>query len=253
MSLLVNAERRPSQIWGWLQADFAEREREAFLRALPRLGQAPPPPAFSAKSSQEIYALCEREVRASERLLQGIGRSFFGSGQRMREIEACIALKSASLEAERQAQQDRYLIAQAAFVRQQNELDRRRQEFEARLMSLVDMRSSDYMKKVMEVSARSTNKEKILRAFERGLITWDSEPERRLAGPEAEELLQRVRRADGFKCAICSSAGGKVELHVHHIVPLSKLGTNQVENLVTLCYLCHSRQHKGFTVSRRAD
>ena len=39
--------------------------------------------------------------------------------------------------------------------------------------------------------------------------------------------------------------------HVHHIIPLSKLGTNEDANLVTLCYQCHNRQHKGFRVTRQ--
>lgn len=40
------------------------------------------------------------------------------------------------------------------------------------------------------------------------------------------------------------------ELHVHHIIPLSFFGTNNEQNLATLCYSCHNRQHPEFKVQR---
>ena len=55
----------------------------------------------------------------------------------------------------------------------------------------------------------------------------------------------RIRRRvtldrDGRQCQLCSS---KTELHVHHIRPLSRGGTNRYENLITLCRRCHNAQH----------
>ena len=40
----------------------------------------------------------------------------------------------------------------------------------------------------------------------------------------------------GDECAIC---GSKENLEVHHIVPISKGGTNEVENLAILCRKCN--------------
>jgi DNA polymerase III epsilon subunit family exonuclease len=57
-------------------------------------------------------------------------------------------------------------------------------------------------------------------------------------------------REDGFLCCICRRSISQSELHVHHIIPLASGGTNNYNNLVTLCYTCHNRQHEGFDVTR---
>lgn len=47
-------------------------------------------------------------------------------------------------------------------------------------------------------------------------------------------------RRDGHKCVYC---GSRHRLQVHHIRPLTRGGTNDVNNLVTLCHDCHVGQH----------
>lgn len=47
-----------------------------------------------------------------------------------------------------------------------------------------------------------------------------------------------VFKRDGYTCRICQKAGG--ELEVDHIVPVSKGGSNAMENLQTLCWTCNS-------------
>jgi len=46
-----------------------------------------------------------------------------------------------------------------------------------------------------------------------------------------------VLKRDGYKCRICRKAGG--ELEVDHIVPVSKGGTNDIDNLQTMCRACN--------------
>jgi hypothetical protein len=41
----------------------------------------------------------------------------------------------------------------------------------------------------------------------------------------------------------CSNCGCTENLHVHHIVPLTVGGTNEMGNLYTLCRKCHERLH----------
>jgi 5-methylcytosine-specific restriction endonuclease McrA len=55
------------------------------------------------------------------------------------------------------------------------------------------------------------------------------------------QLSEAVKHRDGHKCTDCGASG--VELHVHHVVPLSKGGTNDLDNLATLCSMCHSMIH----------
>lgn len=54
------------------------------------------------------------------------------------------------------------------------------------------------------------------------------------------ELRQLVLERDHNRCGNC---GSTEELHVHHIVPLSLGGTNEMGNLRTLCKSCHQRLH----------
>ena len=62
------------------------------------------------------------------------------------------------------------------------------------------------------------------------------------------KLSQKVKLRDGFRCQLCgdwkgkyySETGAAVEdIHAHHIIPKAKSGPNTMENLITLCDLCH--------------
>jgi hypothetical protein len=48
-----------------------------------------------------------------------------------------------------------------------------------------------------------------------------------------------VRKRDGFKCRYCGATPMARLLHVDHVVPVSKGGTNEMENLVTACVDCN--------------
>lgn len=58
----------------------------------------------------------------------------------------------------------------------------------------------------------------------------------------------KVKIRDGFGCRLCGDWKGKYypetdaiveDIHAHHIIPKSQGGTNTMENLITLCDLCH--------------
>lgn len=57
----------------------------------------------------------------------------------------------------------------------------------------------------------------------------------------SREIREAVIRRD-VCCTVC---GEKENLEVHHIVYRSKGGTDDMENLVTLCRACHAEKHKG--------
>ena len=48
-----------------------------------------------------------------------------------------------------------------------------------------------------------------------------------------------VKISAGYRCEKCGEGGGRVKLSTHHIVPLSKGGSNDYENLICLCKKCH--------------
>lgn len=52
---------------------------------------------------------------------------------------------------------------------------------------------------------------------------------------ERWNVLQR----DGFRCQYCGFTGADTELHVDHILPVSRGGTDHVSNLITACKPCN--------------
>lgn len=48
-----------------------------------------------------------------------------------------------------------------------------------------------------------------------------------------------VFKRDGFECHYCGAKPPAVLLHVDHIVPVSKGGGNDLDNLITSCQICN--------------
>lgn len=67
---------------------------------------------------------------------------------------------------------------------------------------------------------------------------------------EWERLRQLVLEQDRYRCMLCDTY--PKEKHVHHIIPISKFGSNHQNNLITLCYKCHNKAHPDITVTRYA-
>lgn len=51
---------------------------------------------------------------------------------------------------------------------------------------------------------------------------------------------KRLREEHGCRCYNC---GSSIDVQYHHIVPLAVGGTNSINNIVPLCYSCHSLVH----------
>lgn len=59
-----------------------------------------------------------------------------------------------------------------------------------------------------------------------------------------DSLRRSVYARDRHRCTLCGRKGGRrLALHAHHIVPLSRGGTNTLDNLATLCGDCHREVH----------
>jgi hypothetical protein len=59
----------------------------------------------------------------------------------------------------------------------------------------------------------------------------------RPSGPVWEQLRAATFRRDDFTCQYCGDQGGKLECD--HIVPVSRGGSNDPENLTTACFDCN--------------
>ncbi|MBI5651167.1 MAG: HNH endonuclease [Chloroflexi bacterium] len=57
-----------------------------------------------------------------------------------------------------------------------------------------------------------------------------------------------VKRRDGMRCVECGATDEV--LHAHHIIPLSRGGTNHPNNLQTLCENCHAEKHPHMLAER---
>jgi 5-methylcytosine-specific restriction endonuclease McrA len=65
---------------------------------------------------------------------------------------------------------------------------------------------------------------------------------------------QAVLYRDGHRCRRCGFPATPFEpLHVHHVVARAEGGTDALENLVTLCALCHPKLERQAGVFLRAS
>lgn len=61
-------------------------------------------------------------------------------------------------------------------------------------------------------------------------------------GTNWETYREKALQRDGRQCTRCGSSENE-SLHVHHKLPLAEGGTNDLDNLLTLCQECHHRVH----------
>jgi len=55
-----------------------------------------------------------------------------------------------------------------------------------------------------------------------------------------KHLRVQVLTRDGFKCRMCGRSRDEVSLEVDHIIPVSQGGTDELQNLATLCRDCNA-------------
>lgn len=53
-------------------------------------------------------------------------------------------------------------------------------------------------------------------------------------------IRPKALERDEYKCVQC---GSTTEIHVHHIIERKNGGSDELDNLQTLCRLCHSKKH----------
>jgi 5-methylcytosine-specific restriction endonuclease McrA len=58
------------------------------------------------------------------------------------------------------------------------------------------------------------------------------------------ELKQQIYDRDGNTCKMCYGVIKEKERQVHHIIPVSENGADDLKNLILLCNNCHTTVHK---------
>lgn len=62
--------------------------------------------------------------------------------------------------------------------------------------------------------------------------------------------IVKIAEKTNCRCAKCNSQDN---LHIHHIVPLSQGGDNNLSNLILLCQFCHKKVHKNMETENIYD
>jgi hypothetical protein len=58
-----------------------------------------------------------------------------------------------------------------------------------------------------------------------------------------------VFKRDGFKCVYCGNTPNESKLEIDHIVPVSKGGTNLIQNLIRSCFDCNRGKSNNLLTS----
>jgi DNA polymerase III epsilon subunit family exonuclease len=208
------------------------------------------PPELNQRELDNLFDRSLREVSRHEGILASMYRTLIDDSERQASAQEIANKKRDEI----------YARHQAACANHAKRI----QERETKL-SLLRVKRDDIPNEAKNkldrfhaaalTSTPTKSKEvRLLRAHALGLVTTAHE---QLARPEPtdevhEELKRGIRRQDGYRCVCCGHDGLMAELHVHHIIPLYKFGTNDPVNLVTLCLACHRKVHRrdGVTVTR---
>jgi len=59
---------------------------------------------------------------------------------------------------------------------------------------------------------------------------------------------REVYRREGYACALCERPG---VIHIHHVRPRSLGGTNELDNLIALCPVCHAIAHGEYRLDNQ--
>lgn len=73
---------------------------------------------------------------------------------------------------------------------------------------------------------------------QRGLNTWEYSLIE--IDPVPNTIRYEVLKRDGSRCLLCGVSAKESVLHVDHVVPRSRGGSNAIENLQTLCWQCNN-------------
>lgn len=71
--------------------------------------------------------------------------------------------------------------------------------------------------------------------------------------PIPRKLRHEVFKRDGYKCCECGATKDETSLEIDHIVPVSRGGTNDIDNLQTLCRECNRMKHTDEWIGGKTD
>ncbi len=244
---LSNSDKSPAKIVDERRSSATFGHREAAEQELARIRSLKTiPPQLASATLDSVSNYAEVAVRRNEGIFQSLYRSMIDDARRRKEVAAVAALRKSEVLAAHNA-----VIAVHAL--QQQELDAKIAATESSIGRISEMVEQEIRELFDDASLAEPTKSKelrLLRAFLVGLIDFKRTEHTRPEPLAYEEQKRRIRARDSYRCVCCLRGFAQGELHVHHVLPLSRFGTNFDSNLVTLCHPCHNKQHPGFQVTR---
>jgi hypothetical protein len=187
-----------------------------------------------------VAALSLQSVRSRENLAISIYRDIVNNHQRVAEVQL-------EVESRRKVIQAGHAAALKTHAESILEQGRQQGQYLVALSKEVDAAVELDMQKFLSFRIGSGPTKfkatRLLRAHSLGILSIGKKYVRRLEGEVNKETNKTIRHQDGHECVICRRPAREKETHVHHIIPLSQFGTNHWNNLATLCFPCHARQH----------
>ena len=71
--------------------------------------------------------------------------------------------------------------------------------------------------------------------------------------PIPRELRHEIFKRDGYRCRECGATKDETSLEIDHIIPVARGGTNDINNLQTLCRECNRMKHTDSWVGGELD
>ena len=244
---LSNSNTSPSRIVNELRTTATSRFRDSAERELARLRSLKkPPPQLPSSTLNSLSVYAESAVKRNESVFQSLYRSMVDDSKRREEVAAVTGRRKEEILALHRADV-------AVHERHQQELEAKLSAVESSIERISIAVEQEVQKLSDSAKAAVPTKSKevrLLRAYFVGLIDLERAENPRPEATEYEEQKKRVRARDSYRCVCCLRGFAQGELHVHHVIPLSRCGTNSDSNLVTLCHPCHNKQHPDFKVTR---
>lgn len=227
-------------------------------RAVNRLlGDRPEPPRLTFNSYAARCKAIEK-IKSQENAIETVFKSIFCSKNRENAIQEIVETEKqncinshqqdiATYEKESADYEHKFKLLQSnrindAIRNNENEFIKYKTEHKKYLYLLEEKKKEAY---INIISTNEYNKNirpifiKHLRAYHLRMIS---------SNKVSREVATLYDIPKGSVCFLCKKK--EFENHFHHIIPIDKYGTNEPNNIVFLCYSCHNKQHKGFTVTR---
>ncbi len=244
---LSTSNTSPAKILDELRSSAISRHQESARRELARhRGLISPPPDVPSAALDAVSRYAEGAVRRDEGIFQSLYRSMVDDTKRRDEVATVAARRRDEILAVH-----RSAIADHALRQREIETKIRVAESNlARVPENVEHETQQFLDAAKIAEPTKSKDMRLVRAFYAGLINFERTECARPESLEYEEQKRRIRARDSYRCVCCLRGFAKGELHVHHVIPLSRCGTNADFNLVTLCHPCHNKQHPDFQVTR---